>query len=358
MLEDKDVAGYLLERGLLEPEAVLDGDLRIHDVSSRNRNYRVVTRDGPCYLVKQARSSQDSATLAHEGAVYERLAGADGALHCFVPKYRGYDSGEGVLVLDLVEDAEDLRTFHVRTGAFSAGPAAALGAALGTLHRVTLVPDVAPAPVAAPWILSVDRPDVSVFRDVSAASLELIRIVQGTRGFAEVLGRLRGAWRPRALVHGDVKWDNCLVTAEEDVKLVDWEIAAAGDPCWDSGSALSHYLSFWLFSIPVTGSVPPARFPELAAYPLDAMKPALAASWWAYADALGLPQDSAKDHLIRTVEHAGARLLQTAFEAAQMMDHLTSALMLHLQLALNVMARPEDAARRLLGLVPSRRLAA
>jgi len=35
---------------------------------------------------------------------------------------------------------------------------------------------------------------------------------------------------------------------------------AVGDPCWDIGSALSHYLSFWLFSIPVTGPCLPSGF--------------------------------------------------------------------------------------------------
>src|SRR5207245_6991515 len=137
------------------------------------------------------------------------------------------------------------------------------------------------------------------------------------------------------LVHGDVKWDNCLVAlgedGGEDLRLVDWETAAVGDPAWDIGSALSHYLSFWLFSIPVTGTVPPERFPELAGYPLDAMKSALSACWIAYADTRELPSADTSAHLLRAVQHAGVRLLQTAFESAQMMQQLTSAVILHLQ---------------------------
>jgi aminoglycoside phosphotransferase (APT) family kinase protein len=261
-----------------------------------------------------------------------------------------------------VREAQDLRSLHLSEGSFSAGPAAILGSALGELHRSTHAPVSAPAPMAAPWVLWVHRPDARVFRDVSSAALELIRVLQGADGFAETLDHVRDRWRQESLIHGDVKWDNCLVSLLEDggeeLRLIDWESAALGDPCWDIGSALSHYLSFWLFSIPITGSEPPERFPELAGFPLDGMKPALAACWISYADARGLDGQSSADELLRTVELAGARLVQTAFESAQMMQQLTSAVVLHLQLALNILQRPEEAATRLLGLRPPRAHAA
>ncbi|MGZ6604201.1 MAG: aminoglycoside phosphotransferase family protein [Solirubrobacteraceae bacterium] len=359
MLAQEDVARYLLERGLLGPEAVLDGDLTIRDASSRNRNFRVETREGPGYILKQGLTAEAIATVAHEADVYRRLSnGADG-LNGHIPRFFGYDPSHGVLALELVRDAEDLRTLHLRTGRFSAGPSAIVGSALGLLHRATQLPAAQAPP---PWILWVHRPDARVFRDISAAGLELIRIVQSSAGFPDALDGLRADWRPSALIHGDVKWDNCLVSSDEDgreaVKLIDWESASAGDPGWDIGSALSHYLSFWLFSIPVTGAVPPERFPELARYPLDAMKPALAACWIAYADARGLAPGSAADELVRAVRFAGARLVQTAYEAAQMMQRLTSAIVLHLQLALNILERAEEATTMLLGIPLTRSRAA
>jgi Ser/Thr protein kinase RdoA (MazF antagonist) len=361
VLAQEDVAQYLLGRGLLGPEALLDGDLVIRDASSRNRNFRVDTRNGPCYLLKQGLTADAVAAVAHEAQIYEQLGQEGAVLSPYLPKSHGYDPVAGVLALELVQDAEDLRMFNLRTGRFSAGPAAALGAALGTLHRSTTMP-LASAPTLVPWILMVHRPDARLFREVSAAGLELIRIVQGAEGFPDALDRVRGSCRQEALVHGDVKWDNCLIIAREDggeeIRLIDWESAAPGDPCWDIGSALSHYLSFWLFSIPVTGSTAPEQFPELAAYPLDAMKSALAACWVAYLDALGADERFLSDRLTHTVELAGARLVQTAYESAQMMQKLTSSALLHLQLALNILQRPADAAERLLGLAVRRPRAA
>ena len=48
--------------------------------------------------------------------------------------------------------------------------------------------------------------------------------------------------------------------------------------------------------------------------------------------------------------YAGARLVQTAFEVSQQVQQLTSPVVLHLQLAANVLRRPEDAATQLLEL--------
>ncbi len=116
------------------------------------------------------------------------------------------------------------------------------------------------------------------------------------------------------------------------------------------GSALSQYLSFWLFSIPLTGGEAPERFPELAAYPLDAMKPALGACWVAYADAAGIAGSEVERQLTRAVEMAAARLVQVAFEASQEQQQLLSSVVLHLQLAHNLLVRPREAPAELLGI--------
>jgi aminoglycoside phosphotransferase (APT) family kinase protein len=354
VIEQHDVARYMLERSLLDPAAVLDGELAIHDASSRNRNYRVEYRGGPSYLIKQPVADDGIWTVANEAGIYHRLADGADSMAPYLPRFYGYDPDERVLVLELLQDAEDLRRFHMRTGDFAVGPAALVGSALGVLHRTTETRPDADVSDSAAWILSVHRPDARLFRDVSAAGLELIRVIQGAVGFPAALDRLREQWLPVTLVHGDVKWDNCLRTTRDDgneeVRLIDWESASLGDPGWDIGSALSQYLSFWLFSIPVTGVQPPEQFPKLARYPLDEMKPALAACWQAYVRARRLDDASTAHELIRAVRFAGARLIQTAFEASQMMQQLTSSTVLHLQLAFNILERPDAAAGQLMGL--------
>ena len=140
MLNQADVVTYLLDRGLLTPKALLDDGLVVRDASSRNRNYRVETQGGPSYLLKQAVGHDSFMTVANEAAAYERLGNAhDENLAAFLPRYHGYDAERGLLVLELVTDAADLRTHYASSGQFSAGPAAAIGRALGLLHRATRV---------------------------------------------------------------------------------------------------------------------------------------------------------------------------------------------------------------------------
>ena len=214
MLAQEDAARYLLGRGLLGPEAVVDGDLGFG--TSRAAIAISAWRRAMVSATCSAGAQPDAVhTVAQEASVYQRLAEVGDEIVPYVPRFRGYDAAARVLALELVRDAEDLRTFHVRTGRFSAGPAAALGRALGTLHRLTAQPQVL-APASAPWILWVHRPDARVFRDIGPAGLELIRIVQGATGFAQALERLREGWSTGALVHGDVKWDNCLVISRDD----------------------------------------------------------------------------------------------------------------------------------------------
>lgn len=118
-------------------------------------------------------------------------------------------------------------------------------------------------PSQLPWILSIHHPHVSIFRNVSSANIQLIKILQQFPEFGKLLDELYQEWITKTLIHGDIKWDNCLVFASSGsrrmtrLKIVDWEFASMGDPCWAVGSVFSSYLSFWLLSIPITGEYPP-----------------------------------------------------------------------------------------------------
>ena len=347
MLRQAEVTEYLLRRGLLEPEAVVAGDFVIREVSSRNRNFAVEASEGPAFLLKQGRSAAGAATVAREAAVYEQLVTRGGELRTYLPGLVSFDAEEGVLVLELLREAEDLRFRHLRLEEFPALLGEGVGEALGTLHREMreTYPEAAP-----PWVLSIHRPDTGLFRDVSAANLELIKIVQNADGLGRRLDELRAGWRAETLIHQDLKWDNCLVGPDDRLHLIDWELAVAGDPAWDLGSALCQYLSFWLFSIPVTGGEPPARFPALARYPLDTMKAALRACCEGYARASDDSPVLAEELLRRAVAYAGARLIHGAFEVSQFDQRLNSGAILHLQLGANLIERPAAAAEQLLGL--------
>ncbi len=362
VLTQSDVAQYLIHSELISAASIVDGDLKVVEASSRNRNFKVFNDRGQSYLLKQGVGPNGRATVAHESSVYQFLEAASetASLRPHLPRCFGYDEHKGILILELLSDAQDSREYHARRGHFSTTMAATLGIALSKLHRFTSAAIARNHGITfkgrTPWVLSVHRPGLDLFRETSNANLQLIRIIQGTPEFPHMLDELREAWRVDSLIHNDIKWDNCLISTlsnssrKYQLRIIDWEFAGMGDSSWDAGAVFSNYLSFWLFSIPVSGQEPPDRFLELARYPLDRMQPAIRAYWQAYVRGRGLDAASSEECLLRAVKYAAARLVQTGFEQMQHSMHLTGNLICLLQLSLNIMQRPYEAIVHLLGI--------
>ena len=246
MLEQHEVAGYLLKRRLIGRRSIVAGSLRIGDASSRNRNVRVSDgATGESYLVKQGVVADSAHTLANEAALYRRLSAGPAALRACVPRLHGYDRARGVLILEWIERGEDLERLVASRGGCPPALAAALGRALAALHAVA--PDAEELRRDAPWVLALHRPPLEALRYFSEASVELVKRLQADAPLCRALDELREGWAPLALVHRDVKWANCIAHPAPGaassrltrVKLVDWEMAGWGDPAFDVGSAFS-----------------------------------------------------------------------------------------------------------------------
>jgi thiamine kinase-like enzyme len=363
VLSNREVISYLLKNNYSTAESIINSDLTITDVSRRHRNLKVINKKGQCYLLKQGVGPEGVAAIAHEAKVYELLTSdhQNNKFADFLPRYYGYDAEQHILVLEFLNDWQDLREYYTSNGRFSLSVAAEMGKALSTLHRITTVESnfghrFGKFTDTKPWITFLYRPDARIFRDVSGASVQLIKIIQKFGEFGELIDDLRQEWRNQTLVHFDIKWDNCLVSSSGNVlrkkriKLVDWELAGVGDPCWDLGSVFNDYLSFWLFSIPITGETPPEKFHELARYPLYRMKPAIHSFWQSYMESMQLDRISVHNWLLRSVKYAALRLIQSAFEQTQISAQLTGSAVCILQLSMNILCRPSEAASRLLGI--------
>lgn len=355
MLTLGDVPGYLIDRGLVSPRSIVDGDLIVRDLSSRNHNFGALCRQARSHLLKQAPHPHLD-TIAHEAEVY-RLLGAEPGMRAHLPEFHGYDPQHRVLAVQYLHDAVDLDTHHRRRLRPPTEAARQTGAALAELHRLPLTPwnGLTTHPQRQSF-LTPHRPDLEVYRTSTGAHLDLLRIIQGTPGFAESLDDLGRTWSATAPTHHDVRLINFLLTTSPGrgrrprVTLVDWELAGPGDPRWDIGSALGGYLTLWLSSIPTSATASPAHAAEQARHPLSHIQSAIRACWHGYIEALGLGATAAGRLLLGTVPFVAARLVHTAREIAQSSATLTGDLILHLQVAHNMLSRPEEAAVHLLGL--------
>lgn len=362
-LTQSGVVPSLLARGLIDGALIVEGDLLVLNASRRNINFKVVSERGPSYFVKQGVGPDRVHTVTREAALYELLASSPALKPVgeFLPRCHVFDAGECTLVLDLVSSARSVSDYHRRTLHFPPALGVSLGRALGTLHRLTRTA-AARAGYASrfrshtPAILQMHRPALEAFTWMSHATFETIKMVQHSEGLRAALDALCRDWREDALIHSDARWDNFLVIGadrpprEMTVKLVDWEMAGAGDPCWDVGTIFGEYLSFWLVSSPAVRDIAPEDVVRFAPFPLRRIQPAIRAFWRSYAREMGLDGPESDTWCLRAVRYAGARLIQTAYERMLGTARVTEEAVYLLQLSANILERPLDAAAKLFGL--------
>jgi tRNA A-37 threonylcarbamoyl transferase component Bud32 len=362
-LDPRSVVDFLLERGAIAPEDVLDRSLSVRPLRRRNACF-AVRRDGAGGLfVKQARTGDPLNRVSLDVEWRVARAAAEGArlapVAAVSPALRLYDEHRRILVFELLEEAEELNTVARREGGLAPDLARALGSCVGVLHRdAPLDAGDSGAEPNVTWILKLGGlDDWQLPRGRGIADLR--DAVREDAAFAAGLAELRATWRTDAFLHGDLKWENVMVRgrgADARVHLVDWEMAAIGDAAWDLGGLLHAYVRHWVLNLPreayggadgPAGAPRPSRADEAA---LKAMAPSAAALWDGYRSA-ARPQAPAET-LLRAVRFAGARLLQTAIEDASGGRGLHTRAVAFAQLAANVVAAPREAAAALLGLSP------
>jgi Ser/Thr protein kinase RdoA (MazF antagonist) len=356
-LNKNDLIHYLLERGLLEYRAVVDGDVMVVEGARRHHNYSVIRREGPGLFVKQMQPDQpySAQTLQKEAACYVMM-GDDPALadiHALMPRFRSYDPDRHILVLELIGNGENLTEVHRRLNAFPDDLARRTGELLARYHDVSsreLLPRANSAIFMGqpPWILSFHLMPRGSVQNLSAANGQFMSILQSYPDFAVALDRIRNGWRRNVLIHGDMKFDNIVLRADDQsMSVVDWELADVGDSAWDVASIFQAYLGWWIATLPRDPAQGPA---DGAQYPLEAIQPAMNAFWASYVAARRLGAGEADAELERSVGYAGARMLQTVYESLAWAPALTQHAVWQVQACINILKEPRAAAADLLGL--------
>jgi thiamine kinase-like enzyme len=378
VLHPEEIVAYLLEHGLAHPRQIVEGDLRVVEVSQRNSNFLVISRHGPSYVIKQGVGADKASTLANEARVYAALwaEGFGAGIVRYLPRLCRYDPQEHIVILELLPQSEDLLERHSRTRRFSRASAAEVGRALAILHRLDnhkwleQLPNSIP-PARPHWVLSIHRPNPADVRKGSSANIRLIEIIQRFPDLCKLLDDLYAGWQSAsqvAPIHCDVRWSNVIVSdhtagdgkraAGYQVKLVDWELARLGDPCWDVGVFLGEYLASWLISTPIAGQNAPSPLLALSKYPLERMHPAIRTFWSTYSRKMGFDTATSQAWLLRSVRYAAAWLIQVAYEQSTSATQMSGNTLSLLQLSLNILRRPGEAVSSLLGIPVERSWAA
>jgi Ser/Thr protein kinase RdoA (MazF antagonist) len=325
-LTEANVLHYLARRGFAGFDSVTGGAYAVRNLSRRNRNFRVSTGARE-FLVKQARqwNFAGRSSIEREAALSRRAHTEAGfeALRHLAPVTYSYDPARSILIFEFLPEHGTLFESPHR---FAPAAARLAGAAMMAFHRAMSDSKMADwFPGEEPGALSMHRRDADHLGECSAAQRELVLLVQRHAGFADALDALHAAWSPSALIHGDWKLENCLISHDgTGLHVVDWELAGWGDPLWDAGTLLQSWWNFWI------------RDPER--HGIETIRPALRA----FAEAFGAPVES-------VIPYAGARMLQSAWEALQKSDGMEGDTIRLAQASLHILTRPAWAREQLFG---------
>lgn len=361
-----NVVSYLLEKDLIGTQSIIDGDLKLVDASRKNRNVKVLRAHGRSYILKQPNvADQYSArTIRREARLYSLVQneGTFLALRSIIPKYFGFDAKENILIVEHIDNAQSLNEYNygLPAGEFPSEPAHQMGIMIARYHdafkeyvnhdKVSFLPRMFPSNFV------VVRPGPDIFSRISPANLQLIKVIQKYPDLLEFLEHLYDDWSMETIMHGDMKWDNIILTDHKyddmnfQMKIVDWELAQIGDPAWDIGGVFHDFITFWLYSLPMSGKENPEQLVASTEYPLQNMKNAIRSFWRGYTKTIGFKGQTSNDLLIRSARYCAARLIQKAYESHQSSAELSNTAFYMVQTSLNIMKNTDDAIIHLFGI--------
>lgn len=290
---------HLFEIGLVSAADVHRADLVASDAGMSHAVAVVTLGDGRGFVVKELLESGDASQGSpdQERGIY-RLAARVPALAAFLAPVVDLGDGRPFIVLGLQDD-ESVASRVARTGWSDGQLGRFLGHALGTWHELSRphAADLTRLPV--PWVLRAIGPDRPTFLPSNVHVATFLDSLD-----APTLGRhlAEGAafWRASGVVHGDLRFDNCLIDPGGRATFVDWECAGLGDPLWDVATAVQELIS------------------ASSARDATACVPVLTGAGRLLLEAYraSCPSESWVDGPVRLGFYTAARLLQRAFQLA------------------------------------------
>jgi hypothetical protein len=324
-----ELVQFLLRHRVIAPADVVERELRIVDRGRDRFVVRSIAIDGRARAyVKQRIAAEAQPYLDAEIGALAYLAGTP-ALTRIGPGSLANDPELGLVAMTALPGEAAIALDEPTI-------CEALAGLLATLHRETLatsaddLPPMGPSPALQVAGVLGDPPTWQ-----PAALHTVWPLVAHPRRLKLAASQGREAWRPVALIHGDIKTEHCFaaprVGGGVEVRVIDWELSGLGDPAWDVACALSEILT----AVPVTAIRGAAPLPDAAARFLRT-----------YANAVSAGGATAS-FLERVTLYAGLRFFQSSLERAMVDATDEAPIRMYLDWSDAILGAPGDFAQRL-----------
>lgn len=359
-----NICHYLLDKGFISFQSVVDGDFAVVQYQGRNLVFHILRTQYPNLFVKQLVdvNPQNIYLLQKEATCYWLFFNEPdfSSLQTYVPSYYGYDVQAQALVVELIPNTANLHDLiFTNTGPIETYPQQ-MGKILANLHinmkeKIKYQSSLQFFSQQLPWAFNIPfTPATLSFPGQSQQ--EVVRLIQQNQELCDSLQNVKTEWVISSLIHGDVKLANFIATPIQEpeqpptVKLIDWEIADIGDPCWDIGGAFNAFLAPWVLSFDNTSHFPPVFLPNMTVFSLERTHTAIQQFWQAYTTEKQWSNEDISSNLLKAVKFLAVRLLQTAIESAFNSPQLMPSSVRLLQMAHHILQSPQQAITTLLAL--------
>lgn len=359
LLSADNLCHYLVERNLLDRETILKGDFSVVSVPTRNNIFKVITRSGPRLFIKQVSTFDAHAVsiLKREAMAYHFITKqqAYGQLASMMPAFMHYDPDRHVLVIAYFEHHISVHEYYFQQQQVFPSFAARQAEILASFHiPVRGDSDTSAFPKQLPWILDLQAHASNEFFKQGHSNTDLVGLIRSNPELSSMLGALKNEWIADSLIHGDIKWTNFITPSKADdaraVKLIDWELADIGDPCWDMAGLLQSFVSTWIFGFDNKDMNNHQLQEHMQPFDIERTRDVARHAWETYSHARNFTPAGEQAMLLKTVRFTAARLLQTSIEGVIQTPRVYPNNMRIIQTAFNILRSPETAAASLFGI--------
>lgn len=313
---------YLLENGTLDMASIINGSYCAAQSKTRNITFNVTRSSGKNLFVKQLTQfdAQNNYILQKDATCLWLIKNepAYAALSQYVPEYFGYDTTNQVLITEYLPDSSNLE-MHLRLADgnldYFIEPLVDILTALHIPLTEALqnVPSMRFFQKQIPWTMNLGMPNSGS----QPGNSPVMQTVMANPDYQAMLKDARNQYEFTSLIHGDIKWMNFLVhgaKGQEQLSIIDWEIADIGDPMWDVAGI---FMSMLMLAVAESPYQPKdmSQFPINE--PIKALTPCwphMAKFWRLYTAKNKASIKNVQTSLEKALHYTGARLIQTAVE--------------------------------------------